>query len=116
MENNVMMLEKFENTSTNDVIQDAENQVKLKKKGYTKSEKLLTFANQKLKEIEDRIGMQLSGFSELYDNMSEEDQKTFLDLLKAANKEQYKHERTKHPNTRKKKKAPHVKHGNRKKK
>ena len=116
MENNVMMLEKFENTSTNDVIQDAENQVKLKKKGYTKSEKLLTFANQKLKEIEDRIGMQLSGFSELYDNMSEEDQKTFLDLLKAANKEQYKHERTKHPNTKKKKKAPHVKHGNRKKK
>ena len=116
MENNVMMLEKFENTSTNDVIQDAENQVKLKKKGYTKSEKLLTFANQKLKEIEDRIGMQLSGFSELYDNMSEEDQKTFLDLLKAANKEQYKNKRTKHTKKKKKKKAPHVKHGNRKKK
>ena len=57
-----------------------------------------------IKAVEDRIGMQLSGFSELYDNMSEEDQKTFLDLLKAANKEQYKHERTKHPNTRKKKK------------
>ena len=116
MEDNIMMPEKFENTSTNDVIQDAENQVKLKKKGYTKSEKLLTFANQKLKEIEDRIGMQLSGFSELYDNMSEEDQKTFLDLLKAANKEQYKHERSKHQCTRKKKKAPKVKHGNRKKK
>ena len=116
MEDNIMMPEKFENTSPNEVIQDAENQVKLKKKGYTKSEKLLTFANQKLKEIEDRIGMQLSGFSELYDNMSEEDQKTFLDLLKAANKEQYKHERSKHQCTRKKKKAPNVKHGNRKKK
>lgn len=111
-----MMPEKFENTNTNDVIQDAENQVKLKKKGYTKSEKLLTFTNQKLKEIEDRIGMQLNGFSELYDNMSEEDQKTFIELLKAANKEQYKHERSKHPCTRKKKKAPKVKHGNRKKK
>ena len=97
-------------------VNDVENQVKLKKKGYTKSEKLLTFANQKLEEVENRIGMQLSGFSELYDNLSEEDQKTFIDLLKDAEKEQYKHERTKHPCTRKKKKAPKVKHGNRKKK
>jgi len=97
-------------------VNDVENQVKLKKKGYTKSEKLLTFANQKLEEVENRIGMQLSGFSELYDNMSEEDQKTFIGLLKDAEKEQYKHERTKHPCTRKKKKAPKVKHGNRKKK
>lgn len=116
MEDNIMMPEKFENTNTNEVIQDAENQVKLKKKGYTKSEKLLTFANQKLKEIEDRIGMRLNGFSELYDNMTEDDQKTFIELLKEANKEQYKHERSKHPCTRKKKKAPKVKHGNRKKK
>ncbi len=97
-------------------VNDVENQVKLKKKGYTKSEKLLTFANQKLEEVENRIGMQLSGFSELYDNLSEEDQKTFINLLKDAEKEQYKHERTKHPCTRKKKKAPKVKHGNRKKK
>lgn len=97
-------------------VNDIENQVKLKKKGYTKSEKLLTFANQKLEEVENRIGMQLSGFSELYDNLSEEDQKTFINLLKDAENEQYKHERTKHPCTRKKKKAPKVKHGNRKKK
>lgn len=114
MENNIMMPEKFDNQNT--TIQEAETQVKLKKKGYTKSEKLLTFTNQKLKEIEDRIGMQLNGFSELYDNMSDEDQKTFIELLKAANKEQYKHERSKHPCTRKKKKALKVKHGNRKKK
>jgi murein L,D-transpeptidase YafK len=48
--------------------------------------------------------------------MTEDDQKTFIELLKDANKEQYKHERSKHPCTRKKKKAPKVKHGNRKKK
>ncbi len=114
MENNIMMPEKLD-VSTSEV-NDTENQVKLKKKGYTKSEKLLTFTNQKLEEVENRIGMQLSGFSELYDNLSEEDQKTFIDLLKDAEKEQYKHERTKHPCTRKKKKAPKVKHGNRKKK
>jgi hypothetical protein len=114
MENNIMMPEKLDVPISK--VNDVENQVKLKKKGYTKSEKLLTFANQKLEEVENRIGMQLSGFSELYDNMSEEDQKTFIGLLKDAEKEQYKHERTKHPCTRKKKKAPKVKHGNRKKK
>ena len=87
------------------------------KKGYKKSEELLNFANEKLAEIEKRIGMQLSGFSELYDNMSEEDQKKFVELMKASEKEQYDNApRTKHPCTRKKKKAPHVKHGNRKKK
>lgn len=95
---------------------DQEKKVRLKK-GYKKSEELLNFANEKLTEIEKRIGMQLSGFSELYDNMSEEDQKKFVDLMKASEKEQYDNApRTKHPCTRKKKKAPHVKHGNRKKK
>lgn len=86
------------------------------KKGHKQSEKLITFANEKLTEIEKRIGMELSGFSELYDNMSEEDQKTFVTLMKAAEKEQYANARTKHICTRKKKKAAHVKHGNRKKK
>lgn len=113
MENNVMMPENLKNT--NEVTQDNENRVKLRK-GYKKSEELLNFANQKLEEIEKRIGMKLNGFSELYDNMSEEDQKKFIELMKASEQEQYKHERTKHQCTRKKKKAPHVKHGNRKKK
>ncbi len=104
----------MENSTTNS--NETKPSIKLKK-GYKKSEELLNFANQKLTEIETRIGMQLSGFSELYDNMSEEDQKKFMELLKASEKEQYDNApRTKHKCIRKKKKSPNVKHGNRKKK
>lgn len=104
----------MENSTSNS--NETKPPIKLKK-GYKKSEELLNFTNQKLTEIETRIGMQLSGFSELYDNMSEEDQKKFMELLKASEKEQYDNApRTKHKCIRKKKKSPNVKHGNRKKK
>ena len=45
-----MMPEKLENTSNHYVIQDAENQVKLKKKGYTKSEALEQVPFQVIKD------------------------------------------------------------------
>lgn len=93
-----------------------DNKIRLKK-GYKKSEELLNFANEKLVEIENKIGMKLSGFSELYDNMEPADQEKFLELLKASEAEQYANTpKSKHPCTRKKKKQIKVKHGNRKKK
>ena len=93
-----------------------EKKIRLKK-GYKKSEELINFANEKLVEIENRIGMKLNGFSELYDNLSVDDQKKFVDLLKASEAEQAANTpRSKHPCTRKKKKQIKVKHGNRKKK
>lgn len=96
---------------------NSENKGIRMKKGYRKSEELLNFANEKLDEIEKRIGMQLNGFSELYENMSVEDQKTFLELLKASEEEQKANApHTKHKCVRKKKKRVNIKHGNRKKK
>lgn len=96
--------------------EEKEKKVKLKK-GYKKSEELINFANEKLVEIETRIGMKLNGFSELYDNLSQEDQEKFVKLLKASEAEQNAMApKSKHPCTRKKKKQIKVKHGNRKKK
>lgn len=119
MENNFMM--NFDPSTIPTAVYDEDNKDQEKKvrlkKGYKKSEELINFANQKLVEIETRIGMKLNGFSELYDNMSVEDQEKFIALLKASETEQYANTpRSKHPCTRKKKKQIKVKHGNRKKK
>lgn len=99
-----------------DVLPEAETPQDKKTKKNRKQIALLNYANQKLEEIESRIGMQLSGFSELYDNMTQEEQETFLRMMKEAEKEQYDNEKPKHPNTRKKKRPAKVKHGPRKKK
>jgi hypothetical protein len=93
------------------------NQTVRVKKGYRKSEELINFANKKLIEIETKTGMKLSGFSELYENLSKEDQLTFMELLKASEEEQYTRERhTKHQCARKRKPRKNIKHGNRKNK
>ena len=118
MENNFMM--NFDPSSIPTAVfeddKPEEKKIRLKK-GYKKSEELINFANEKLVEIEKKIGMKLNGFSELYDNMSVEDQEKFIALLKASEAEQAANTpRSKHPCTRKKKKQIKVKHGNRKKK
>lgn len=115
MENDRFMVN-FDNNASKADDESKEKKVRLKK-GYKKSEELLNFANEKLTEIENRIGMKLNGFSDLYENMSQEDQEKFLKLLKASEAEQYANEpRSKHQCTRKKKKKVNVKHGPRKKK
>lgn len=83
---------------------------------YKKSKEFIEYANEKLVQLEERIGMKIDSFSELYDNLSEEEQKEFVEKLKGADDETERMKKSKHPNTRKPKPRNKVKHGVRKKK
>ena len=85
-------------------------------KSYNKSKKFIEYANEKLVKLEERLGLKIETFSELYDNLSEDEQKEFVDLLKGADDETERNNKSKHPNTRKPKPRNKVKHGVRKKK
>lgn len=82
----------------------------------TKGQKFIEFANAKLVELENKLGVQIEGFNELYENLSQEDQGEFMELLKQADEEKLE-KKSKHPCTRKPKARQRgVKHGRRKKK